>query len=150
MIGMGALVFGSGSARASDGYITGRANLLAGPAADLPDIRILPRGAAVTVNGCLPDWKWCDVTWRGKRGWVASEYIASSYQDGHADVRDVSLRLGIPVITFRLVDYWDKNYRTEDFYNDRDKWNYRFEKSEIAREAGKGSQQQAQSELQNE
>jgi len=150
LIGIGALLLGLGSAKAADGHITDRANLLAGPAMDFPDVRILPPGAAITVHGCLLNRKWCDVTWRGNRGWVASEYIAYSYPDGQADVHGIFLQLGVPVITFTLNDYWDENYRMQSFYSDRAEWSRRFVNNDNTRKDGDGHQQQAGNTLQKE
>lgn len=108
-IGVGLLAFGASVANAGEGRIVGRADLLAGPAKNFPNVRILPDGTEVQVHGCLQNRQWCDVTWRGKRGWVDSMNVA--YAGGP-----------LPVVAFNCNQYWDQHYKSQFFYPDKDKW----------------------------
>jgi uncharacterized protein YraI len=55
--------------------------------------------------------RWCDVTWRGKRGWVNSMNVAYT-----------GPRTEVPVVSFSCDKYWDENYKSQFFYSDKDKW----------------------------
>ena len=53
------------TALAASGYTTGSVNMRTGPGVSYPRIAVIPRGAAVTIRGCVRDHRWCDVSWRG-------------------------------------------------------------------------------------
>jgi uncharacterized protein YraI len=109
-------------AQAADAYVTGNVNLRAGPDPDYPLIDQIPAGTEVSVQGCTDGWEWCDVIVFGDRGWVAGNYIEYEYQDQPVLVPEYGARIGIPVVTFVIGDYWDHYYRSRPFYRDRDRW----------------------------
>jgi uncharacterized protein YraI len=109
--GLGLLMLSASLAHATEGFVVGRTDLLSGPAQQFPNVRILPAGASVEVHGCLKNMQWCDVTWRGKRGWVNSMSVA--YAGPHTDVA---------VTSFTCDQYWDAHYKSQNFYVDKDKW----------------------------
>lgn len=109
-------------ARAADAYVTGNVNLRAGPDPDYPLIGQIPAGTEVDVQGCTAGWEWCDVIVYGDRGWIAGNFIEYEYQDGPVLLPAYGARIGIPVVTFVIVDYWDHHYRNRPFYRERDRW----------------------------
>jgi uncharacterized protein YraI len=109
--GLGLMMAGTSLAYATDGQVVDRADLLAGPAENFPNVRPLPEGAQVEVHGCLQNMRWCDVTWRGKRGWVDSMKIAYAGE-----------RMQVPTVAFDCAKYWDTHYKAQFFYTDKDKW----------------------------
>jgi len=121
LVGIGMMFTGANFAQAADARITERVELLAGPAADFPRVRTLPPGTAVTVHGCTRGYRWCDVTWRGKRGWVDSAYMVY----GNEQTALVSMSgagAGLPQVEFDCAAYWDKHYKSQIFYDDRSQW----------------------------
>ena len=76
--------------------------LRAGPARDYPVIVVLPRGLAITVQGCLNDYSWCDVIAGPDRGWFYAGNINYAYQGGYAPVLTLGAAIGIGVTAFIL------------------------------------------------
>ena len=109
-------------AQAADAYVTGNVNLRAGPDPDYPLIDQIPAGTEVSVQGCTDGWEWCDVIVFGDRDWIAGNYIEYEYEDQPVLVPEYGARIGIPIITFVIGDYWDHYYRSRPFYRDRDRW----------------------------
>jgi uncharacterized protein YraI len=111
-------------APAHDAYTARSAHLRAGPARDYPVVAVLPPGTALDVLGCLPDYSWCDVIALNlnERGWVYAANIEYVYEGAPVPVLDYGPVIGIGVITFVLVDYWDLHYRGRPWYRDRDQW----------------------------
>jgi len=110
-------------AEAASGFSTANVNMRSGPSTAYPAVTLIPVGAPLRINGCLADTPWCDVSFAGGRGWVASRYVQALYQQRRVYVGPEYYRpLGIPTITFDLDNYWDRNYRGRDFYRDRDRW----------------------------
>jgi uncharacterized protein YraI len=60
-------------AEAAPGRATGSVNLRAGPGVNYARITTVPAGAKLNVHGCKA---WCNVTFRGIRGWVSASYVA--------------------------------------------------------------------------
>jgi len=109
-------------AHAADGYVTGNVNLRAGPDSGYPLISVIPAGTGVSVQGCTQDWEWCDVIAYGNRGWVAGNYVEYVYQSRPVLLPSYAARIGIPIISFSIGNYWDRHYRTRPFYNQRNVW----------------------------
>lgn len=109
-------------ASATDAYVTGNVNLRAGPDSSYPLVDQLQAGTGVDVQGCTPDWEWCDVIAFGNRGWVAGNFIEYEYQDQPVLLPAYGARIGIPIITFSIGTYWDQYYRSRPFYSRRDYW----------------------------
>ncbi|WP_429913152.1 SH3 domain-containing protein [Govanella unica] len=99
----------------------------AGPSPDYPRVTRLPAGAAVQVFGCLDDWYWCDVGWRGQRGWVTAANLYGRYGGNSVYVSQYGPRFGLGIVLYNAGSYWDRNYRNRySWYRDRDRWvNYR-------------------------
>ena len=112
----------SSAAFAANAYVTDNVNLRAGPDAGYPRIMRLSAGTAISVQGCLDGYTWCDVIALGERGWVYAPYVQSLYEDRRVALPDYGTRIGIPIITFSLGAYWGDYYRTRPWYRQRDYW----------------------------
>jgi uncharacterized protein YraI len=112
-------------AMAADGYVTGDATLRAGPDIDYPAVDMIPAGSPIGIEGCTDGWEWCDVVFNDERGWVAGNFIQDEYDDQPVLVPAYGERLGIPIVSFSIVTYWDRYYVDRPFYRDRDRWYHR-------------------------
>jgi uncharacterized protein YraI len=110
---------------AATGVAARRLSLHAGPGNDYPRIDRIPRDARVAVHGCIRAYDWCDVTFRGHRGWVDGDSLAIFDGRRRLVIREYGARYNVPVVTFGFGDYWDSHYRGRPFYRDRDHWNQR-------------------------
>jgi uncharacterized protein YraI len=97
-------------------------NVRAGPGQDYPIVAVLPPGFQLAVQGCLPDYVWCDVIAGGSRGWVYAGNINYAYQNSYVPVLDYGPVIGIGVLAFALNDYWGHHYRNRPWYADRHRW----------------------------
>lgn len=114
-----------GGAHGDWAYTSANVHLRAGPARDYPVIAVLPRGFEITVHGCLIDYSWCDVIAGDHRGWIYGAYVYYPYQGHHVPVISYGPSIGIFVVSFVLIDYWDYYYPHYWFYRDRDYWAHR-------------------------
>lgn len=106
--------------------VTGRpVNLRAGPDADYPLVGWLPEGTQVDVQGCLPDYRWCDVVVGYERGWVHGRYLNYYYQNRYAPIIGWGGAIGIPLVGFSIGSYWDDYYRQRPWYRERPRWEHR-------------------------
>ncbi|MBB4955734.1 uncharacterized protein YraI [Agrobacterium vitis] len=111
------------AAEAAQAISTANVNLRAGPSTQYPPVLVVPAGNRVEIFGCLSSANWCDVGYAGYRGWISGSYLQTQYSSRRIYVDpDYYGRLGIPTVTFRVDQYWDRNYRGRDFYRDRDRW----------------------------
>jgi len=62
-------------AQAADGKLSSAVSMQAGPGAEFPEVRRLAKDLTVDIHGCLKSWDWCDVSWRGNRGWIPAAAI---------------------------------------------------------------------------
>jgi uncharacterized protein YraI len=98
------------------------ANLRTGPDSGYPRILTVPAGEAVEVLGCIDDWSWCDIYWRGERGWISAGLLEYDYSGNRVDVYDYGAYTGWPVVTFVLGSYWHDHYHDRYWYRDRHYW----------------------------
>jgi uncharacterized protein YraI len=103
-----------------------RVNLRAGPARDFPLVAVLPAGLAVSVQGCLPDYRWCDVIAGYQRGWVYAGNLNYFYQGHYGPLPNYAPLIGLVVFGFILDDYWGHHYVDRPWYRDRHRWVGRF------------------------
>jgi len=106
----------------ASGYATTSLNLRAGPGVDYPLVATIPDDARVDVYGCTNGYRWCDVGWRGNRGWAAGNYLQLDYQNSRRPVSNTAVLLGVPLLIFALDRYWDDNYEHRDFYASRHRY----------------------------
>ncbi|MCM2404277.1 SH3 domain-containing protein [Rhizobium sp. S153] len=110
-------------AEAAPAYSTANVNMRSGPSTRYPAVIVIPYGARVDIKGCMQTANWCDVSYAGYRGWVSGTYLQALYSQRRVYVGPEYYRpLGIPIITFSIDNYWDRYYRSRDFYRDRDRW----------------------------
>jgi len=114
--------------QAQNAFVVADSSLRAGPAPEYPDLTVLPYGTWVDVQGCTDGWEWCDVIADdpyGDRGWIPGDYLEYEYEDQPVPVVEYGPRIGIPIVSFSIVTYWDAHYRNRPFYRDRDDWYHR-------------------------
>lgn len=122
------------AAKSAEVYVVGRVTMRAGPAREFPAVAMLPGGASVSVYGCIEDWTWCDVSWRGNRGWAYAGRLEYDYHGDRLVISEYGPALWLPIVTFDLSLYWDENYRDRPWFRDRDRWaQYRLPKARKVR-----------------
>jgi uncharacterized protein YraI len=109
-------------AQAHEAYISSGGALLAGPAPDYPPVADVSAGEPVQVFGCIDGYSWCDVSFRGYRGWFDGRQLAYPYQGIRVPLSGFGGQVGVPVEGFSVEDYWDRFYRDRPFYRDRARW----------------------------
>jgi uncharacterized protein YraI len=82
----------------------------------------LSPGEPVQVLGCLPGYGWCDVAFRGYRGWFDGGLLAYSMNGVRVRLKGFGGQIGVPVVDFSVEDYWGRFYRDRPFYRDRARW----------------------------
>lgn len=103
-------------------YTSSPVDLYAGPSGDYPVVSQIGPGQTVTVNGCVSDYSWCDVSLYDLRGWVYAGYLTYPYQGQYVPLQGYGSVIGLPVIGFSLGAYWDNYYRNRPWYGERDRW----------------------------
>lgn len=109
-------------AQAAEGRLASAVHMYAGPGDSYPELRRLAKGLSVDIHGCLKSWDWCDVTWRGNRGWVPARAVDARRNDERLPLKDYGAQSGVPEVTFQLNSYWEANYNGALFYRDRGNW----------------------------
>ncbi|MDR3367653.1 SH3 domain-containing protein [Rhodoferax sp.] len=104
------------------GYAAKEINLRAGPSRDYPVVAVIGSGVSFVVDGCVADYRWCDVTVGQDRGWVYAGNIIYSYQGASVPLLSYGAALGIGIIAFSVGDYWDSYYRNRPWYPQRQRW----------------------------
>lgn len=104
------------AAAAVIGYVTVNLNLRAGPGSSYPVVATMRAGDEVTIYGCLSGWRWCDINWKGHRGWAAGKYLRVSYEHRLGPITTYGPYIGLPFIVFNLDSYWDRYYDHYPFF----------------------------------
>ncbi len=113
------LALASGPALAADALTTDAIHMYAGPNDNFPQVMRLSAGRPVTLHGCLASFEWCDVEWRGNRGWVHAGALATP---DNVNVAASGPTLDVPRVRFDVRTYWEQNYQSRPWYADRDTW----------------------------
>lgn len=115
---LAAAAFIPGVANAQQVYANTTVNLnqRAGPDTRYPVLVVAPRGAAVTLFGCVRNLTWCDGAYRGYRGWFAARYLTIPYRGTQLSVASYVRYAYLPTVAFNINSYWDRYYRDRPFY----------------------------------
>ena len=116
------LAFGGVASAQDDGYVNTNVNLRAGPSTGYPVVAVLEAGTPLEIFGCLDEYTWCDVDWRGYRGWVAARYLDYDYRGRRVVVEEYAPQIGVPIVAFSFNDYWGRYYRGRSWYSNNDRW----------------------------
>lgn len=111
------------SAAAQQAYTTRQVNLRAGPDRGYPQVAYVGAGQSVYVNGCINDYRWCDITAGPNRGWAYAKFIEYPYQNRRVVIYDNGATLALPIVSFILGSYWNDNYRNRPWYGQQNNWN---------------------------
>jgi hypothetical protein len=79
-------------------------------------------GDRVRIYGCLTGWFWCDISWRGHRGWAAGRYLQVFYRSHRAPIISYGRYIGVPFIGFNITIYWNSHYKKRSFYHELPKF----------------------------
>lgn len=116
------LIF-SASAAAQQAVTNKAVNVRAGPDRGYPLVAWVPAGSLVYVNGCLEDYRWCDVTAGNERGWVYAKNIDYTYQGQPRAIYGNGQNFALPILSFIIGSYWNDNYRDRSWYRTQPQWN---------------------------
>ena len=121
---LGAVLLWSTVASAHQAWTTRQVNVRAGPDHTYPAVATLAPGHPVKVAGCLSDYSWCDVVFDNgyERGWIPTRRLQYNYGGHRVPLYDYSSSIGLPVVTFSLLGYWDDYYRNRSWYRERPRW----------------------------
>jgi uncharacterized protein YraI len=108
------------------GFTVRDTEVFAGPSDEFPPVGVLGANSGVNIVGCLRDWSWCDVIFSRYRGWVYAADLAVPYHNDRVVVIErgpqIGPALGLVVLAFSLNTYWDRHYRSEPWYREREQW----------------------------
>lgn len=76
------------------------AYLHAGPIVRFPVVAVVPAGSWVRLDGCLPDWSWCQVGWGTAVGWAQAMQVGVDAQGWVRTTRGVYWFNGPPIVPF--------------------------------------------------
>jgi uncharacterized protein YraI len=110
------------SAFAYQAFVTTGASLQAGPGDDYPPVADISGGEPVELYGCIGGYAWCDIAFRGYRGWFSGRLLTYPYEGQRMPLLGFGGQAGVPVVEFSLEDYWGRFYRDRPFYRDRAHW----------------------------
>jgi uncharacterized protein YraI len=110
------------TALAQMGYVSKQVNLRAGPATEYPIVATLLPGVEIVVEGCLSDYRWCDVVAGPNRGWAYAANIVYPYQGANVPVLTYGALIGLGIVAFSVGDYWDHHYHGRSWYPQRQQW----------------------------
>ena len=98
--------------------------LHAGPGPAYPVVVVVAPQTGLNVQGCIPDYTWCDVATGPYRGWAYAGSINYMPPSGGATapLLNWGRSAGVAVVPFALNNYWDQHYRDRRFYSERNRW----------------------------
>lgn len=75
-------------------------NVRTGPGPQYPVQGVIGANESATMQGCLENSKWCQVTVDGQTGWAYSEYLVADYSGEPTIVYQNRDTIGVPVVTY--------------------------------------------------
>lgn len=75
-------------------------NIRSGPGPQNEVIGVIPSDGSVTINGCIEDSKWCQVTHEGTEGWAYSDYLTADLSGETVVITGRRADVGVPVVTY--------------------------------------------------
>lgn len=117
-----ALIAAPVAASAQNAFTTNDASMRAGPGVEYPRVAVIPEDSPVYIHGCLRGFNWCDVGWRRERGWVNGNLLSYAYGGDYVSVDEWGPRIGLPIISFEVRDYWTRYYRDRPWWERRSRW----------------------------
>jgi uncharacterized protein YraI len=114
------------AALARPGFVSANLNLHAGPSVNFPVIDTIPDASRVNIHGCLSGYTWCDVSWRGERGWADGEYLQFVYRGRRVLIVNYGDEIGFPIVGFNIGTYWGHHYRHRSFYGRIGYWRHHY------------------------
>jgi uncharacterized protein YraI len=109
-------------ALAAQGHATTDVNMRAGPGTEYPVVDLIPADAHIDIHGCLSDGAWCDVSWKGERGWVDSSYLDYFHNNRYVYLPEYIDNIDVPIAVFSLGTYWNDYYVGEPWYGKLGYW----------------------------
>jgi uncharacterized protein YraI len=110
---------------AANGVTSDGAQMHAGPGTEYPQVMRLAPNLKIEIHGCARAWDWCDVEWRGNRGWVSAAALDYQLDRTLLPVSNYGPRVNLPQVEFDLAKYWDTYYRQRPWYAERQTWTLR-------------------------
>ncbi|MGE4063011.1 MAG: SH3 domain-containing protein [Rhodospirillaceae bacterium] len=117
---------------ASNGSTAQPVMLQAGPGTEFPEVMRLAPNLKITIHGCARAWDWCDVEWRGNRGWVPALALHYRLDRSLLPVSSYGPRIGLPEVEFDLTKYWEAHYQQRPWYPQRHEWSARLTSTNLA------------------
>ncbi len=97
---------------AEEATATAVVNMRSGDGTSYAIVTVIPAGARVVIYGCDDNFRWCDTSWRGHRGWVHGAYLSSAsglfYRQGSSSSG--------PASASDFNAYWEDRYRSRNSY----------------------------------
>ena len=111
-------------ARAAYAYVTANLNQRAGPGTQFPPVTVIPDRSQVLINGCLPNFTWCEGSYGETRGWMSAQYLRLYDYNRQAwvAVGDYARSTRLATFAFDLDRYWAAYYPDRPFYGERAAW----------------------------
>ena len=97
----GALLAMSGAAMAQTAVTaTTDLNIRSGPGPQYPVVGAISIDGQATLNGCLENSKWCQVSFNGVQGWSYSDYLIADNSGVEVVVTERPAEMSVPVVTY--------------------------------------------------
>ncbi|AYG68533.1 MULTISPECIES: SH3 domain-containing protein [unclassified Rhizobium] len=106
-------------------YSKTNAVLRSGPGDRFPAVGMVMAGSRVHMFGCTKEFRWCDVTVSGRRGWMPSADVDVEYHHQRLPMPSyvrIAERPGIAIVSFDIDSYWSRNYSKLYFYGEIENW----------------------------
>lgn len=78
-------------------------NIRSGPGPQHSVIGVIGASEEATINGCIEDSKWCQVTHGGVEGWAYSDYLTASIEGQDTIVLSETRPEAVPTVTYETT-----------------------------------------------